>query len=121
MLVSAPRGKVTGFDVSCLVTFRVARDAYGAQIRERPTNRFWLSSPDKTAPHSSLLLKPRIGFRVPALRCDLEGGVDAMSTNRARSAALVLSAFIVWPFLSNAASAALWRRAAPAGAVWRCS
>ena len=29
-----------------------------------------------------------------------------MSTNRARSAALVLSAFIVWPFLSNAASAA---------------
>jgi len=30
-----------------------------------------------------------------------------MSTNRARSAALVLSAFIVWPFLSNAASAAM--------------
>jgi hypothetical protein len=30
-----------------------------------------------------------------------------MSTNRARSAALVLSAFIVWPFLSSAASAAM--------------
>ena len=30
-----------------------------------------------------------------------------MSTNRARSAALILSAFIVWPFLSNAASAAM--------------
>ena len=34
--------------------------------------KFWLSSPDKTAPHSSLSVKPRIGFRVPALRCDLE-------------------------------------------------
>ena len=30
-----------------------------------------------------------------------------MSTNRARSAALVLSAFIVWPFVSSAASAAM--------------
>ena len=43
VLVRALRGKVTGFGVSCLATFRVARDAYGTQIEERPTNRFWLS------------------------------------------------------------------------------
>ena len=33
---------------------------FGTQIKGRPTKKFWLSSPDKTASHSSLLVKPRI-------------------------------------------------------------